>query len=163
MQYFSHDANASGRHTCKTLTRHWGNDGYAAWFRLLELLASEEGHFIDYTGSKREWVIDELYIEDGDKADAIIQKLADVGAIDKELWEKEKIIWSGNLIKRIMDVYKNRRREIPCRPTSNIQETYDKLGLSYEQHRIGDISDNGSRPKDYKGKYGGKKGKEADE
>jgi DnaD/phage-associated family protein len=50
--------------------------------------------------------------------------LAKLGAIDAELWEN-KIVWSQNYVDGISDVYKNRRTEIPSRPSFYIEKPHD--------------------------------------
>ena len=47
VDYFPHDADASAGDTLTVLEGQYANDGYAFWFKLLERLASSEGHFID--------------------------------------------------------------------------------------------------------------------
>ena len=47
VSYFPHDANACTGDTLTVLQSRFGNDGYAFWFKLLEKLASTEGHYID--------------------------------------------------------------------------------------------------------------------
>ena len=52
VDYFPHIAN-SGK-TIFILENQFGNDGYAFWFKTLELLATTDGHVID-TGNPSEW------------------------------------------------------------------------------------------------------------
>jgi len=48
----------------------------------------------------------------------MLNLLVEMGAIDKDLWECDKIIWSQNLVDNVTEVYRNRRRELPCKPIS---------------------------------------------
>jgi len=45
----------------------------------------------------------------------IMNLLVEMQAIDKDLWDS-KLIWCQNLVDNLVDVYKNRRREIPQKP-----------------------------------------------
>ncbi len=47
VSYFPHDADAATRDTLTVLQGRFGNNGYAFWFKLLEQLASTDGHFLD--------------------------------------------------------------------------------------------------------------------
>ncbi|GAH80524.1 unnamed protein product [marine sediment metagenome] len=53
VNYFPHDANACASDTLTVLQGRFGNDGYAFWFKLLEKLASTEGHYIDCHNSTK--------------------------------------------------------------------------------------------------------------
>lgn len=115
VDYFPHDANASAGDTLTVLQSRFGNDGYAFWFKLLEKLASTEGHYIDCRNSTK-WQlllaktgVDELLGVE------IMNLLVEMQAIDKDLWES-KLIWCQKLVDNISEVYKNRRREIPQKP-----------------------------------------------
>ena len=44
MAYFAHDSNAAQDFKCQKLLARWGNEGYGAWWRLCEMLASATGH-----------------------------------------------------------------------------------------------------------------------
>ena len=46
----------------------------------------------------------------------ILQKLADVGAIDTVLWD-HRIIWCQNFIDRLEELYKRRSRSLPIKPS----------------------------------------------
>ncbi len=115
VDYFPHDSNASEGDTLTILQNYWGNDGYAFWFKLLEKLANSEGHVIDCRNPVKWELLQAKTRTDEKTSEAIMAKLAELGAIDTKLWE-HKIIWSQNLVKNIADAYKNRRRELPQKP-----------------------------------------------
>ena len=124
VDYFPHDAGASDGDTINVLQSCWGNDGYAFWFKLLEKLAGSEGHFIDCRNTEK-W---QLFLGktrvDPVAGEAIMRKLADLGAIDPDLWRIHRVIWCQHFVDNIADVYKNRRRLIPQKPiisTTNLQ------------------------------------------
>ena len=115
VDYFPHDADASDRKTLTILTRKFGNDGYAAWFRLLELLARSENHFYDCNQlDDFQYLASKLNVAE-DSATEIMEQLVVSGAIDGELWEN-KIIWSQNFVDRLTEVYRKRGRELPQKP-----------------------------------------------
>jgi hypothetical protein len=115
VEYFPHDAH-HGR-TISVLTGLYGNEGYAFWFRLLEILASTENHFLKINDQSD---LDYLASRTGvtpEKAVEITDKLAGLSAVDGILWLENGVIWSENLVKRIADVYiKNRGRKPPESP-----------------------------------------------
>lgn len=134
VSYFPHYADASTRDTLTVLQSRFGNDGYAFWFKLLEKLASNEGHFLDCNNSNT-WQL--LLARTGVNEIAgveIMKLLVEMQAIDKELWES-KLIWCQKLVDNISDVYKNRRREIPQKPitTDNYPISTDKKGITTDK------------------------------
>lgn len=115
VSYFPHDANACSGDTLTVLQSRFGNDGYAFWFKLLEKLASTEGHCLDCRNSTK-WQL--LLAKTGVNEITgveIMNLLVEMQAIDKELWQS-KLIWCQKLVDNVSDVYKNRRREIPQKP-----------------------------------------------
>jgi len=115
VSYFPHDANASSSDTLTVLQGRYGNDGYAFWFKLLEKLASTEGHYIDCRNQvKMQVFMVKMGVEEL-RGVEILNLLVEMQAIDKELWES-KVIWCENLIKNVAIVYASRHREPPERP-----------------------------------------------
>jgi hypothetical protein len=113
VDYFPHDCN-HGK-TMFIIEQRYGNDGYAFWFKLLELLGKTQGHYIDISEiSTLEFLASVTRIEP-DICLEILNLLARLEAIDSELWES-KVIWSDNFVSRITDVYRNRVLETPIRP-----------------------------------------------
>lgn len=112
VDYFPHDCT-HGK-TIFILESKFGNDGYAVWFKILERLGNADGHFIDlrdlssflhlaaYCRISQEYLIE------------IVDTLADLGAIDRELW-RNKVLFSGGLIERITDAYRKRLLNLPTR------------------------------------------------
>lgn len=117
VSYFPHDANASAGDTLTALEGQFGNDGYAFWFKLLEKLASTEGHYLDCNNSRRwQLLLARMGINDTTGVD-ILNLLVEMGAIDKELWD-QRMVWCQKLVDNVADVYRNRRRAIPQKPNS---------------------------------------------
>jgi len=113
VDYFPHYAN-SGK-TIFILENKFGNNGYAFWFKLLELLASTDGHsFRTENSIDWEFLLAKTKVDDK-TATEILNTLADLDAIDKELWDK-KIIWVQKLVDNLEDVYKKRRVSAPEKP-----------------------------------------------
>jgi hypothetical protein len=93
-----------------------GNDGYAFWFKLLELLGRSEGHYYDCSATANEKYLVALMKLDKDTISEILEVLADLGNIDKELWEERKVIWCQSLVDNLQDVYSKRTVSAPKRP-----------------------------------------------
>jgi len=119
VEYFSHDANASQGKTLTILENNYGIVGYAAWFKLLEVLATVDNHVFTCRNSEdKEYLAARLKLK-VKELDSILDKMAELGAIDKELWEKG-FIWSKNFVLRLKAVYDNRRQPLPTRPSFNV-------------------------------------------
>ena len=122
VEYFPHDARASSSDTITVLEGQFGNDGYAFWFKLLERLASSEGHYLDCRDPERwQLLLARAHITP-ERGEEIMNSLIVMKAIDRELWEL-KIIWCQHLVDNIDIVYKNRRREVPTKPERASFET----------------------------------------
>jgi len=105
VDYFPHIIS-KGK-TLFILEENYGNDGYAFWFKILELLSSTKGHYYDCNNSPNwKFLLAKTRVKE-DIAKEILLLLSELEAIDKDLWE-EKIIFSQNFIDNIQDVYKRR-------------------------------------------------------
>ncbi len=121
VDYFPHYCDH--KKTMFVLEQRYGNNGYAFWFKLLELLGKTEGHFLDVNNSA-DWEYLTSYTKlDPEICTEILDLLSRLAAIDEELWE-DKIIWSQNFVDGIADVYKNRRVETPARPDNYRQKPH---------------------------------------
>lgn len=118
VDYFPHQCTHQA--TMFILEQKYGNDGYAFWFKLLEMLGATEGHFIDCNDiSKWEFLQARVKLEE-EKCIEILDLLVKVGAIDKELWNDRKI-WSQKFVDGIAEVYKKRTVETPVKPDKSKQ------------------------------------------
>lgn len=113
VDYFPHYCNHKS--TMFILEQKYGNDGYAFWFKLLEILASNNGHYYDCKNTAKWEFLQAKTRLSADICEEILNLIASLDAIDKDLWS-QKVIWSDNFIMGISDVYKNRRVEIPSKP-----------------------------------------------
>lgn len=128
LDYFPHFVN-SGK-TIFILESNYGNDGYAFWFKLLEILAGTVNHVYD-CNNLPDWqfLIAKTRVSE-ETANSILKTLATLEAIDKELWES-KILWVQNLVDNVSDVYKRREAKTPQKPSLCIQKPHEE-----------DVSDN---------------------
>lgn len=108
VDYFPHYCN-HGK-TMFTIEQKYGNDGYAFWFKLLEILGKNENHFYDCNQpAEWEYLIATVRLNEDIVLD-MLSTLAKLNAIDAELWNN-KIIWSENFINNLKDLYSRRGAE----------------------------------------------------
>jgi hypothetical protein len=114
------------------LEQEYGNDGYAFWFKLLEMLGNTEGHCLKLA-SEADWrfLAAKTRLE-VDICRKILDLLAVLGAIDPELWEKE-MVWSDNFVANISDAYRKRAGDTPVKPSfrrekPQVEEVSDGIG-----------------------------------
>ena len=112
--YFPHTVN-HGK-TLFIIEERFGNAGYAFWFKLLEILGSTENH-VFRAGNPAEWLflLAKTHVSEV-TATEILDALASLNAIDRELWQ-EKTIWVQNFVNGVASVYANRRVETPTKPS----------------------------------------------
>ena len=112
VDYFPH-ITKSGK-TIFILENKFKNDGYAVWFKILELLGSTDGHFIDCRDEPTwQYLIAKSLVSEEVLID-IIETLVALDAIDKDLWE-HRIIFSQNFVDNVRDAYKRRKIQIPSK------------------------------------------------
>lgn len=135
VDYFPHFTN-SGK-TLYILEGEFGNDGYAFWFKLLELLGSSDGHVYDCRNTPSWKFLLAKTKVDGETASKILDTLAELEAIDQELW-KYKVIWSDNFVDNLQPVYSNRKTQLPYKPviTSNNDSTDELLPVETKESEV---------------------------
>lgn len=113
VDYFPHVT-----HTGKTiavLETHWGNDGYALWFKLLELLGDSNDFSYNCNNSADlEYLACKARVTKAVAID-ILDKLAEIDAIDAELWAG-KIVWSDHFVSNFKPLFDRRKSEAPKKP-----------------------------------------------
>jgi len=134
VDYFPHDTHQSK--AVRTISKTYGNDGYAFYYKLRELLGRTENYNYDLSKSI-DWLdfIGEMDVEE-QRAQELIEFLVTIGELDKELWEQESRLWSNSLIEDISDVYDKRVAEIPHKYSFRDGNTHSRSG----NHSLGDGS-----------------------
>ena len=113
VDYFPHSCT-HGR-TIFIIEQRFGNDGYAFWFKLLELLGSTEGHLLDCNNPHIwEFLVAKTRVSEV-SATEMIALLVKLSAIDAELWDK-RMIWCENFVNNVSIVYDKRKSETPHKP-----------------------------------------------
>ncbi len=105
VDYFPHFV--SHGKTMFILENKYGNDGYAIWFKTLEILGANENHFFDCRNTEEWEFLLAKYKADERTVISILDTTAKLGAIHEELWEN-KVLWSWNFINGLESVYKRR-------------------------------------------------------
>jgi hypothetical protein len=121
IDYFPHDSRASEGDTLTIIEGQFGIVGYAFWFKLLERISCADNLVIDVRNpAKWELLAAKIRITPEDGL-VIMDKLAELDAIDAELWREHKIIWCQNLVDRVVDAYRNRKHLIPQKPVIDVR------------------------------------------
>lgn len=121
VDFFSHDTGAHNRRTLSALRSRFGNDGYAFWFILLELLGEQQNFALDCSAEST-WVClcSETLVDENTAAE-ILNLLARLGEIDKDLWQNHKVIWCQNFVDGLKELLKRRKNGVPEKPVFAIE------------------------------------------
>jgi hypothetical protein len=98
------------------LEERWGNDGYAFWFKLLETLGAKEGLHVDMSRPKHWRFFLAKTRTDAVTATEILDTLAELGAIDPELWDL-KVVFSQKFVDGVADAFRKRKGLLPSKTT----------------------------------------------
>lgn len=115
VDYYPHFVK--GGRTIFILESKYGNDGYAFWFKLLEILGDAEGHYYDCAVPNNwAYLLAKTRCSE-DTAKDIINTLLALGKIDSKLWNDRQVIWCQHFVDNLSSVYKRRNIETPTKPS----------------------------------------------
>lgn len=137
VDYFPHVCKC-GR-TIFILESRFGNDGYAFWFKLLEILGESDGHFYDCSNASNWAFLLAKTHTDEERANDIVNVLIDLGKIDAELWAARRIIWIENFVRNLSELYRRRVEDLPNKPAfidENQHETNVSDGRNLKQKEL---------------------------
>ena len=127
VDYFSHDADASHKKTISILFNHYGHDGISAWWQRLEELASHDHHYIDIRETEDfEFLASAMRFKPDDLR-KILNKMAELSAIDSELFQKG-IIWCQKFVDRLLLTVYTERTDKPVSKPSFIDGKITFIG-----------------------------------
>jgi len=114
--YFPHDTDACEGKTLTIIQSKYGNDGYAFWFKLLQLLGKASGHYYDFNNpADWEFLLAKTHQDNTERAKDILETLVVLGAIDAELYS-HGVIWCQKFVDRVADAYNRTVDGVPQRP-----------------------------------------------
>lgn len=115
VDFFPHYARHSK--TIFVLQQRFGIAGYAFWFKLLEQLASHEGHYLDLNDENELEYLGAETMVSGAETLSMLTLLAKLGAIDPILWQK-RLVWCQKFVDNLTEVYAKRTVSVPQKPVS---------------------------------------------
>lgn len=121
VEYFPHFCK-SGK-TISIIEKKFKNDGYACWFKILEILGDSDCHFYDCSDEYNwEYLKAKTLIDDDEVLAEIIDLLATIKAVDKKLWVESRVLWSDNFLSGLAGVYQKRTTEMPVKPCFRVEK-----------------------------------------
>tara|TARA_Y100000768_G_C23902927_1_gene646117 strand:+ start:421 stop:1191 length:771 start_codon:yes stop_codon:yes gene_type:complete len=106
-------------HKCKDdkelmLIQHkFKSEGYEAFYRLQQCLGDAENHKIDLKNDLEKQMFEMGMSVSQEIVYGVIDILVGMNWLDREVFEKDNVLWSDKFMKSIRAVYINRRRHIP--------------------------------------------------
>lgn len=108
------------------IERKYGNDGYATWFKILEILAKTDNHWINLNEKTELMYVSSKCLIEEETLLNILEDLAILGQINQELWSS-KIVWSDKFTESVEDAYLKRNNK--CWSLSDLREHLLSLGI----------------------------------
>jgi Domain of unknown function (DUF4373) len=112
LDFFIHDSDASQDPKIKALRKRFGNDGYAAYFTMLEILCQQKAVLLDLS---KHWqldsIADDCHLRDAAHLLSIIDYCVLVELFDKQIWESERSVCSLGLRDRYVQSLESRRQD----------------------------------------------------
>lgn len=112
LDFFMHDANASGDRKIRGLSRRHGNDGYATYFRLLEAICREDGMKLSIKNDlDAETIAEDCHLRDTAHLYQIIETCVSLELFNAQLWKSERIVFSDGLYRRYLRRLEDRKAD----------------------------------------------------
>ena len=125
VDYFPHDCHPNKE--LEIFINKHGNEGYAFFYRLREVLGITKGHGycadekVDMAYLCKKTGVDEkLLIE-------MVEFLCEIGEINKKIWRDNYFIWWPNFVDSLKELYKRRKNDLP---------NYEKLTLFRKELKV---------------------------
>lgn len=112
--YFPHYADDV--RIIKVLESKWGNDGYAFYYKLLEILCRSDRHFYDCSTPASLYYLAAATGIETAVMEQMLKTLTELGEIDGELWNDKKVLWCQGLVDSLSGQYKKRTVALPLKP-----------------------------------------------
>jgi hypothetical protein len=93
------------------IKQKYGNQGYAIWFQLLEELGNADFHYLDFNEETQVMYLASKFLTTETELNTVLSDLARLNAINRELWQNHKVVFSEKLVSSIEDAYKNRNNK----------------------------------------------------
>jgi hypothetical protein len=90
--------------------RQFGNDGYATWYKILEILGQSKHHYIDLSDSDQMLYVSSYCGVDSEKLIKIIDLIVSLRKFDQFLWTKQ-IVFCKDFVKSIKKAYSRRSED----------------------------------------------------
>ena len=150
VDYFPHLAHQ--KKPLRIINKKYGNDGYAFYFKLRELLAKTDYHNYDLSNDI-DWqdFVSEMDIDEK-KAVELIEFMVRLKELDEDMWKNEKRLWSENLNDDLQQVY-NKRKSSPHK--YSFRDGYDVLSADINVLEEGGTQRKGKKSKAKKRKVNG--------
>jgi len=141
LDFFMHEATARNDRKIKILRRRHGNDGYAAYFILLEMLCQEKTAQLDLSNSLvLEDAIDETGLRDEAHLYSILETCCDTGLFDAGMWRSERVVHSHGLYERYLDSLKSRKADAERKRQASRQQQLEARIAEIEKSEAGQRS-----------------------
>jgi len=112
VDYFPHHIRKTPE--LKLIMHNHKSEGYMAYYKLLELVADAEYHYLSVK-TEDEKNMFELGMEkcDMEVVKDVIRILCNSGQINKEIWKNHKVIWMEDFVKKFRGVWYKRGKTLP--------------------------------------------------
>lgn len=112
LDFFIHDVHASDDIKIQLLEARFKLEGYATFFKLLELLGRHEGVQLPLTDHKLVRLLAlKFHLRDEVHLLAIIQECVELELFDRQMWESERIVFSHDLLENNRSQFNRKIRE----------------------------------------------------
>ena len=108
-------------HKCKDdkelrfIQHKYKSEGYEVFYRIQQCLGDAEFHRIDLGNDLERQMFEMSMSVEKEVVYGVIDILVEMNWLDKELYQKEKVLWSDKFMDSIRAVYINRIRKDPSR------------------------------------------------
>lgn len=109
IDYFPHEVTHGKK--MFIIENKYKNDGYSVWFKILEELGKANYHYLDFNDLEQLMYLSSKFNVSEELLLNIVEDLAKLNAINKELFLQNKIVFSEKFIESIQDAYKRRNNK----------------------------------------------------